>query len=413
MEGAVTDIPFDPEQDGMPPPSEDFKRQHPDWDKDPLGVWDAGEDDYSIPPRAWLLGAVFCRRFLSSLVADGGTGKTALRLAQLISLAIGRSLTGEHVHRRCRVLVVSLEDDRDELRRRVYAVLRHHRIDPAEVRGWLFLAAPKGLRLAEMKDGEPKAGELERLLRDTIDTRKIDVVSLDPFIKSHGLEENSNNAVDYVCTLLAKLAIELDCAIDLPHHTRKGSAGAGDADRGRGASAMKDAARLVYTLTPMSPEEAERFGIAEAERRSLIRLDSGKVNIAPPSADATWFRLIGVPLGNGAGIYPHGDNVQTVERWQPPDTWGALDAPLLNRILDDLEAGLPRGSRYSAAPKAGDDRAAWRVVVRHAQDKTEAQAREIIRAWLKSGTLYAEDYEDPDQRKTRAGLRVNPTKRPS
>ena len=67
---------------------------------DPLGIWDAGDDDYQIPPRGWLLGTTFCRRFLSSLIADGGVGKTALRVAQLISLAIGRSLTGEHVFQR-------------------------------------------------------------------------------------------------------------------------------------------------------------------------------------------------------------------------------------------------------------------------------------------------------------------------
>ena len=397
--------------DGFPNLSTDTK-QRDDAVPDALGIWDAGDDDYIISPRGWLLGTTFCRRFLSSLVADGGVGKTALRIAQLISLALGRSLTGEHVFLRCRVLVVSLEDDKDELRRRVYAVLRHYNLTPTDVRGWLFLAAPKGLRLAEMKDGAPKAAALERLLRQAIADRKIDVVSLDPFIKSHGLEENSNGAIDYVCTLLAKMAIEYDCGIDLPHHTKKGIGGPGDADRGRGASSMKDAARLVYTLTPMSSEEAEQFGITEAGRRCLIRLDSGKVNIAPPSATATWFRLVGVPLENGSDIYPAGDNVQTVEPWQPPETWGGMDHPLLNRILDDIEAGLPNGSRYSAANRA-DDRAAWLVVVRHSPEKTEKQAREIIRTWIKSGTLSQEDYEDPDQRKTRAGLRVNAAKRPS
>jgi RecA-family ATPase len=196
-----------------------------------------------------------------SLVADGGVGKTALRIAQLISLAIGRSLTGEHVFLRCKVLIVSLEDDADELRRRVYAVMRHHGITPADLNGWLFLAAPKGLRLAEMKDGAPAPGPLKELLSTAIADRNIDVVSLDPFIKSHGLEENSNGAIDFVCTLLAKIAIDYDCAIDLPHHTKKGLGGPGDADRSRGASAMKDAARLVYTLNPMTTEEAEQFGL--------------------------------------------------------------------------------------------------------------------------------------------------------
>lgn len=397
-----------PPQPKGPAEEENAEDNSPD-----LGIWDAGGDDYDIPPRGWLLGTAFCRRFLSSLIADGGVGKTALRVAQLTSLAIGRSLTGEHVFQRCRVLIVSLEDDRDELRRRVYAVLRHHGLTPADVKGWLFLCAPKGLRLAEMKDGAPAESSLKTLLEKEIKARKIDVVSLDPFIKSHGLGENDNNAIDYVCTLLAKLAIDQGMAIDLPHHTKKGiGGGAGDADRSRGASSMKDAARLVYTLTPMSPDEAEQFGISEAERRSLIRLDSGKVNIAPASRDARWFRLIGVPLGNNTDMYPNGDEVQTVEPWTPPDTWDGLDGALLNRVLDDIEAGMPNGSRYSTSSGA-KERAAWRAVVGHAPDKTEKQAREIIKAWVKSGTVYNEEYEDPTARKKFQGLRVNATKRPS
>jgi len=27
-----------------------------------LGEWDAGDDDYCIPPRGWLFGSTFCRR---------------------------------------------------------------------------------------------------------------------------------------------------------------------------------------------------------------------------------------------------------------------------------------------------------------------------------------------------------------
>ena len=47
-----------------------------------LGVWDAGTDTGAIPPRQWLLGNSFCRRYLSSLIAPGGVGKTAVRIAQ-------------------------------------------------------------------------------------------------------------------------------------------------------------------------------------------------------------------------------------------------------------------------------------------------------------------------------------------
>jgi AAA domain/Bifunctional DNA primase/polymerase, N-terminal len=373
-----------------------------------IGLWDAGDDDYVIPPRGWLLGTTFCRRFLSSLLADGGVGKTALRVAQLISLAIGRSLTGEYVFQRCRVLIVSLEDDKDELRRRVYAVLRHHNIAPSEVAGWLFLAAPKGLKLVEMREGSYATGALQDILRRTIRGRKLDIVSLDPFIKSHGLSENDNNAIDHVCTILAMMGIEYDMALDFPHHTRKGLGIPGDADRGRGASSQKDAGRLVFTLTPMSLEEAKLFGVPEPERISLVRLDSAKINIAPRSAAALWFRLIGVPLDNASDLYPNGDNVQTVEPWHPPEVWEGLDSALLNRVLDDLEAGLPTGERYSSAG-AAKTRAAWPVVCKHAPNKSEHQAREVIRTWVKNGVLFEKDYHDPVQRKTLSGLFVNAT----
>ena len=115
-------------------------------------------------------------------------------------------------------------------------------------------------------------------------------------------------------------------------------------------------------------------------------MDSAKVNIAPPVAHAKWFRLVGVPLGNATEHYPNGDVVQTVEPWTPPDVWKDLSIDLLNRILSEIDAGLPDGNRYTDAPKAGE-RAAWRVVVEHAPEKSEAQAREIIKAWVRNGVL--------------------------
>jgi hypothetical protein len=63
----------------------------------------------------------------------------------------------------------------------------------------------------------------------------------------------------------------------------------GDANRGRGASAMKDAARLVYTLNAMTKDEAKTFGVNEHDRWAYIRMDKGKVNIVPPARQAYGF----------------------------------------------------------------------------------------------------------------------------
>jgi len=257
-------------------------------ESDSLEEWDAGEDTDLPPPREWLLGNQFCREFVSGLTAPGGTGKSAVRLVQYISLATGRKLVEQYVFRRTKVLVISMEDSRNELRRRILAARLHHGVDRDELRGWLYCWTPKGLKLAHMKDGTLQKGQLETVIRDKIKNRGIGLVALDPFIKVHALGENDNGAMDYVCELLTKIAIDLNVAVDIPQHTKKGQQTAGDADAGRGAGATRDAGRLFYTLTRMTEEEAKQFGIPAEQRALYVRLDSSKVNIAPPSGEATW-----------------------------------------------------------------------------------------------------------------------------
>jgi hypothetical protein len=380
-----------------------------------LCEWDFGEDTTVPPPRGWLLGTTFCRTFLSSLLAAGGVGKTAVRYAQFLSLASGRNLTGEHVHRRSRVLIVSLEDDANELRRRLCAVMKHHGISHSDIKGWLFVSAP-GRSAGKLLEIDPitkctKTGELTANLEAAITRRKPDLVSLDPFVKSHSAEENNNTVIDDVVQILTNLAAKHNIAVDAPHHVSKGAADPGNADKGRGASAMVDAARLVKTLTQMSEAEARIFGIQDEDRKQFIRVDNGKVNIARGGGPAQWFELIGVSLDNGTELYPHGDTIQVAKPWKPPELWADLSDALLNKILDKIDAGLPGGERYSDAAKA-DRRAAWKIVAEMASEKSEGQAKEIIKAWVRSGVLEPYQYHSDGDRRDRSGLKVNAIKRP-
>jgi hypothetical protein len=330
-----------------------------------------------------------------------------------MALATARDLVGQHVFKRTRVLVISMEDDRDELRRRIRAASLHHDIEPGDLQGWFYCWTPKGIKLATMKDGVMQKGQLETLIRDKIKNRGFGLVALDPFIKVHALGENDNGAMDYVCELLTKIAIDLNVAVDIPQHTKKGQQIAGDADAGRGASSTRDAGRLFYTLTRMTEDEAKQFGIAAEQRALYVRLDSSKVNIAPPSDKATWFKLVGVHLGNATADYPAGDEVQTVERWHPPETWEGISAAQLNAALTDIDAGLANGQRFSGASAAKGERAAWSLIQRHAAERTEPQCREIIRTWIRNGVLLEQEYDDPIDRKPRKGLTLCNEKRPT
>jgi RecA-family ATPase len=299
-----------------------------------LGEWDFGEDNEPIPPRGWLLGNLLCRQFLSAIFGDGAVGKTALIIAMALSLAADRNLIGEHVFLRCRVLLICFEDGKAELRRRLTAAMLHYGISKADIRGHLFIATVNrsDAKLAHSKNGEVTVGKLRDALDQSIVRRNADATFLDPLVKAHAVGENNNSEIDFVAEILGELSVKHDCSFCSPHHTRKGPAEPGNADIGRGAGSLKDAFRLCYTLTAISKEEADRFAIGAEERASLIRLDSGKVNLVRRSANARWFKLVGVPLGNKTELYPSGDEIQTVERWNPPDLFQSVSNITWNEI---------------------------------------------------------------------------------
>ena len=206
--------------------------------------------------------------------------------------------------------------------------------------------------------------------------------------------------------MLADIADEFDCAIDLVSHARKGQPTPGDAERERGASAKKDAGRLMRTVTGMTTAEAQLYHVANKERPALVRVDDAKVNLTPRSDSAMWFKLVAVPLGNATDLYRHGDNVQTVERWYPPDLWATITTAVANQILDRIAEGPGEGRRYSPAPNA-KDRAAWRIVQEICPNLTDKQAQTVIDEWIKHNILIIDkEHIDPKDRHKKPGLVV-------
>jgi hypothetical protein len=168
------------------------------------------------------------------------------------------------------------------------------------------------------------------------------------------------------------------------------------------AAAVVSTFGYVYAQQPAIPAD---------DRRSYIRMDPAKINIAPSAAKATWFKLVSVPLGNATEDYPNGDHVETIERWNPPDNFSGIPINLANEILDKIDAGLPNGQLYSAANRA-KDRAAWKIITALAPDTSSAKASRIINEWIKSGLLFPQGYHDTVAREDAIGLRVNSMKRP-
>ena len=374
-------------------------------------------DPGAIPPREWLYGSRLIRRFVSVLAAPGGVGKSALALAQAVALASGRPILGERVHHSVPAWVFNLEDPLDEMHRRLAALMRLHGIAEAELRGRLFLNSGRLRRLvmAELGgEGGIALPDREPMIA-AARAAGVGLIVVDPFVKSHRLDENSNVQMDAAATAWAEVAERAGCAVLLVHHVRKGVAEGVDATRG--AKALTDAARSASLLSAMIAEEATALGVPERERWRYVRLDDAKANLAPRSDSARWYRLESVALGNANALYPLGDTVAAITAWTPPSPFHDLSPVDCNRALDAIAAGQDghaftrhRTGRATAGPTG----ARWAgTVLERLFDFSPDEAARVLAIWLKSGLLIEGEYRHPEQRKARMGLKVVDARRPT
>lgn len=357
-----------------------------------------------LPPRRWLYGRTAIKGFISFLVAPGGAGKSALALVEAVAMATGRELLGgEKPVKPLVVWVHNAEDDLDEMRRRLMAVLQHYGLTYADLNQNLIMTSGRdfALQLARStREGAEIVPGIVDALVAKMKSLGAEVLVLDPLGAMHTLPENSNEAANVMLGALREVAHRADASVVILHHAGKAAAtdmDAAGAGASRGASAYVDGARVVRQLVRMTAPEAAKFGVAESDRRDYLRVENGKANLAR-SENARWLRMVDVALGNGASLWPLGDHVGVVERWLPPASLpgSAGDLALVQDAIMQMGADLPRESHLSP------DWVGW-VVARvlgldaglgvPVKEKTAAQAlaftrvRGYVREWLTSGGL--------------------------
>lgn len=339
-----------------------------------------------IPPREWLYGSHLIRKFVSATIAPGGVGKSTLVLTDGIAMACGRTLLGNRPHGRLKVWAWNGEDPSDEMERRVVAACLRLGVDRSEIEGRLYLDSGRDMLIKVASLG--RAGpEVDRSVVDAlvnaIAERNIDVLMIDPLVAIHGVAENDNGAMDLVVKSLAQIAHRANCAIEVVHHTRKLNGAESDMDAARGGSAIAGAVRSARALNVMSPEAASGFGISEGDRRSYVRVDDVKANLASQSS-AHWFRLVGEPLGNHRGDRPE-DWVAVAEAWSPPDATAGIGLQELAAVQDAIHEKCLR-ENVQANSWVGHE--IGRVLSLNSHKDPERQTiKKLLRQWLANGSL--------------------------
>lgn len=347
----------------------------------------------SLPRRQWLLGHWLLKGEVTAIIAPGGTGKSTIGTALALSLASGRPLLGKPLPRGPQsAWIYNLEDSQDELERQVSAACLFHGITNAVCQDRLCIDSGLVQPLCtatEDRDGFAIAEDVFAQVAAAVRERAISVVIVDPFVSSHTVRESSNEAIDAIAKRWKRLAQEAGCAVVLVHHTKKLGGREVTAEDGRGAVALRDAARVVLPLNAMSQAEAEELGITDpALRRSLVRVDTGKANRAPPDA-ATWIKLESQCLDNGNANEP-ADYVGVACLWKKPDVFHGLSAWHLYMVQQRLAAGNWR-ENVQAKDWVGHLVA---EVAGLSAEADKARIKAILRAWFRNGALAKEHRRD-------------------
>jgi hypothetical protein len=234
---------------------------------------------------------------------------------------------------------------------------------------------------------------------------QIDALIIDPFVSSHKVPENDNNAIDIVAKTWSGMARMCGCAVELAHHIRKPASGSTaeiTVDDARGAGSLKDAGRSVRVLNLMSKEEAESVGIKPDQRRRYFRVEAGKTNMKPPAENIEWRKLVSVPLDN-ATLEDEGDWVGVVTKWKMP---GALEGITTSDLL--------RVQKRVSEDKWREDSRATAWVGKAVAETLNLNVREpavkkrimgMIKIWIDSGALRIVEADD-DRRHKREFVEV-------
>lgn len=237
------------------------------------------------------------------LASPGGTGKSYYGLQAAFQVAAGRHCdfglggNGGRESDLHKVLYVSLEDEAEDIERRLGHIGAHWSKDP-ERKLWLHDIADAGFVQAIVlagtgstlvDTGGTKTRHFEEIFDLATKTKGLRLIIVDTLRRAHRCNENDNGDMSIVLSHFEQLAKVSGASVLLLHHENKSGASDDDEKMGqsaiRGASSIIDNARWAMRLKVMSKKEADGWGINFDDRRFWVKAMLEKSNYGPPQSD--------------------------------------------------------------------------------------------------------------------------------
>lgn len=200
--------------------------------------------------------------------ADGGTGKTTLKLYEAICLALGEPFLGfENKYGEGRTLFITGEDRKQKLGAMLGAMLKQMGVldDPVKVRKVLnniIVKKESELCMIEKRGGfiTRNAKALEKVMQAVEDLRPAMIV-FDPIASFWGSESMLNDMSINVAKFMGDLVEASNACVEAINHMGKDSSKTKDMSQfaGRGGTGLPSHSRVSRVLRPVFEEEFEEL----------------------------------------------------------------------------------------------------------------------------------------------------------
>lgn len=174
--------------------------------------------DRQIPERDWIVPNLIPNKTVTLLMGDGGTGKSLLALQLAVAVSCKREWLGQEVADGP-VVVISAEDDEDELHRRFTQIFRHYDIPLYLIDNLRFLSlAGEDAVIGALQGEQIKPTKIFHFIEAEVQRTKPKLVVFDTLADLFGGNEINRTQTRQFIGLLRGISIRHDCASLLLGH---------------------------------------------------------------------------------------------------------------------------------------------------------------------------------------------------
>jgi RecA-family ATPase len=232
---------------------------------------------------------------ISITTADGGTGKTTLKLVEAISLALGESFLGFECSSPGRTLFITGEDTKEKIGAMLGAILKQMGLldgtpeNDAKVRKVMDSILVKKdtdlCLITKSKDGfiNHNMEALKKVMEAVEDIRPKMIV-FDPIASFWGSEAALNDMSKAVAKFLGHLVEKSNACVEVINHMGKQSSNNKDMSQfaGRGGTGLPSHSRVSRVLRPVYDEEFSELTGMELGDRGAIMCNVNKFSDGSP-----------------------------------------------------------------------------------------------------------------------------------